>query len=94
MFTGVVFMFTGRPVMNMDYRPVEYTWWAVGEPDGRDVGENCVGMDTGRDPGRWVDKDCGRLAHFACRMDISEYQQTQQMFFSKKKLNDNSCPYL
>ena len=73
MFTCVVFMFTGRPMMNMDYRPVEYTWWADGEPDGREMGEHCVGMDTGRNPGRWADKDCGMPAHFACRMDISQY---------------------
>ena len=70
--THVVFMFTGRPVMNMDYRPVEYKWWAEGEPNGREEGDHCVGMDTGRHPGRWVDMDCGRPAHFACRMEISQ----------------------
>ena len=47
-----------------------YENWAENQPNGRDIGENCIEMSNGN--GEWNDDDCNDSANFVCKMPTSK----------------------
>ncbi|XP_072044869.1 lithostathine-like [Amphiura filiformis] len=50
----------------IDGSPFDYDSWSLNEHDNRDVGDNCVYLNT-RGSGNWNDQSCGDLLGYICK---------------------------